>query len=41
MEWIPVVLFAAVVIWFGYSALRNAEMPLEEEEVRQEMDDNN
>jgi len=38
MEWIPIVLFAAVVVWFGYSALTNVdedELPLDEEEVEE------
>lgn len=34
MEWIPVIVFAALIVWVGYSALNNADMPLDEEEVR-------
>ncbi len=35
VEWIPVILFGAVAVWFGYSALNNAEgdMPLDDDEV--------
>ncbi len=37
MEWIPVILFVAVAVWFGYSALNNAEgdMPLDDDEVEE------
>lgn len=38
MQWIPVIVFAAIIIWVGYSALNTAEMPLDEEEVEETKD---
>lgn len=38
MEWIPVIVFAAIIVWVGYSALNTADMPLDEEEVRESKD---